>query len=107
MENVEWLIPFLYLIDKIGIESLAEELGLSKSSLRKYIYFASKLGLIDRREGGKLTREALGLLEKYRVKRISRRRFHLKGPDGCFLVIIKKRYAKAIRIPCEDSFGNL
>lgn len=104
MSNIEWIIPFIYLIREKGDENLSDELNLPKSTLRKYLYFAVKFGLLERSSGKayRLTEKGLDALSKYLIKRLSRRRFVLKGVDGCFLIIIRKRYSKAIRIPCDN-----
>ncbi len=96
LDNYLWLYPFLY--------SLKHDLDLNiSSSLRKsLLYYSMKFGLV-RKVGNKIevTEKGEELLRQYVPLNDSLKRLKVKGPDGCFLVVVRrKRGVKVFRVPC-------
>ena len=96
-EDSLWLYPFLY--------ALKDNVTLNISSaLRKtMIYYSKKLGFVKVTEDGhlRLTEKGERFLESYMPLNKDLKRLKVKGTDGCFLIVVRrKKGVKVFRVPC-------
>jgi len=107
---LEWLLPILTLLKrgKRRAGELAEELKVPSTTVKKALYAAKRLGLIDKVEGSYvLTSKGDRYSSQWKLLKVRGRKYLMKGPDGCFLVVARKKGFRALRVPCpSESSGN-
>ncbi len=101
-----WLYPLLLAICKghKRPSDIAELIGGNGLMVKKLMYFARKFGLID--EDKNLTEEGKSFLSSFEVLWLRRGRMAIRGEDGCFVIFIRKRRVKALRVPCDEALEN-
>ena len=98
-----WLYPLLFAIER-GCRKTSEIvalIGSNSSTVKKLIYFARKFKLIDNEMN--LTDEGKRMLSSFEVLWFRRGRMAVKGRDGCFIIFIRKKGVKALRVPCDKA----
>ncbi|UXD22406.1 hypothetical protein IPA_04430 [Ignicoccus pacificus DSM 13166] len=102
--NVDWLIPVLKLVnDYCSLSEISKQLDLPTSTLRKAIFVARRLGLVEKDDCLRLTESGQELLSNYDILQRCGKKFYLKKTDGCILVLVRRKKGfKAIRIPCDN-----
>lgn len=91
-----WLYPLIYSL-KYNLS-----LDLPSSTRKTLVHYATKFGLIKRtKEGLLLTEKAEEMLKEYVPLNENIKRLKVKGQDGCFLIIVRrKKGVKVVRVPC-------
>ncbi len=101
-----WLYPLLVAIERGASKpsEIVEIIGSNSATVKKVIYFARRFGLIDHQM--RITDEGRELLNEFEILWMRRGRMAVKGKDGCFLIFIRKKGVKALRVPCQKALQN-
>lgn len=103
---MEWLLPVL-LASKVcqgNRECIAKKLEIPSSTLKKLLFAGKRYGLIsiDEKRNVVLTESGNEFAASFSIIRWIGRRLIVKGRDGCFQIMIRKRKGvKVIRVPCD------
>ncbi len=99
---MEWLLPLLLAAKETNDKGkIKEKLMLPSTTFKKLVYQARKFGLIALNEGTiELTDRGKEYISSFQVLSWEGRRLRVKGPDGCFLILIRKSWIKSLRVPC-------
>ncbi|WP_187145949.1 winged helix-turn-helix domain-containing protein [Ignicoccus hospitalis] len=98
------MLPLLlcFADDPSSAGELSTCLGLPSSRTKTLIYYARKAGYIKKKENTyELTEKGKELVESFEVVERKGKRLKVKGKDGCFLVFVRKRNVKVLRVPCS------
>jgi DNA-binding MarR family transcriptional regulator len=103
-EDLVWTYPILHsLVSPKSPRDLAEEFQVPTSTIKRVLYALRKLSLV-KKEGDVyvLTERGKELLNSFVPLNDDKRRMIVKGEDGCFLIIFKrKKGLKSVRVPCK------
>ena len=99
-------VPQIFAISK-GAKKVSEIIsiiGSNSKTAKKLIYFARRCGLVNERL--ELTDKGMEYLRAYETLWYRRGRMAIKGRDGCFIIFIRKRGVKVLRVPCTGLASN-
>ena len=104
MKDLLWLYPVLLRVPTTPSE-LAQSLGVPSSKAKSFLHYAKKFGLVEKEgESFVLTKKGKAMLDAYELVKVDGRKVYVKGEDGCFLIIVKrKRGIKTVRVPCSEA----
>jgi len=101
-----WLYPLVRLVASGAstVQDVSSALRVPSKTAKSLLHYATKFKLIEKDEKGyKVTDNGSKLLDSFELLKEEGRRLAVKGEDGCFLIIVRrKKGVKVVRVPCSE-----